>query len=91
MDHEIRLEPGARPPNHCVFRLSVSELQELKQQLADVLQKDVVRRSTSPFGFPVLFVRKKGGSLQLCVNYGALHKLTIKNAYALPWFVGHLD
>jgi len=55
VDHEIRLEPGARQPNRCVCRISVSELQGLKQQLADVLQKGVVSPSTSPFGFPVLF------------------------------------
>ena len=54
VDHEVHLEPGASPPNRGVYRVSVSELQELKQQLADLLQKGFVRPSTSPFGSPML-------------------------------------
>jgi hypothetical protein len=91
VDHEIHLEPGARPPNRGIYRMSVSELQELKQQLTELLQKGFVRHSTSPFGSPVLFVRKKDGSLRLCVDYRALNKLTIKNAYPLPRIDDLLD
>ena len=91
VDHEVHLEPGARPPIRGVYRMSVSELQELMQQLADLLRKGFVRPSTSPFGSPVLFVRKKDGSLRLCVDYRALNKLTIKNAYPLPRIDDLLD
>ena len=91
VDHEIHLEPGARPPNRGVCRMSVSELQELKQQLTDLLQTGIVRPSTCPFGSTVLFVRKKVGLLRLCVDYRALNKLTIKNAYTLPRIDDLLD
>lgn len=84
LDHAIDLIPGAIPPSRPIYRLSQIEMDELKTQLADLLQKGFIRPSVSPFGAPVLFVHKKEGTLRLCVDYRALNKLTIKNRYPLP-------
>src|ERR1700759_1283401 len=64
--------------------MSPPELDELKKQVADLLAKGFIQPSKSPFGAPVLFVKKKDGSQRMCVDYRALNKLTIKNKYPLP-------
>ena len=61
-----------------------TELVELKKQLDELLQKGYIRPSTSPWGSPVLFVRKKDGTLRMCVDYRSLNDVTIKNKYPLP-------
>ena len=60
------------------------ELKELKLQLQELLEKGFIRPSVSPWGAPVLFVKKKDGTLQLCVDYRKLNKMTVKNKYPLP-------
>ena len=60
------------------------ELRELKLQLQDMLDKGFVRPSVSPRGAPILFVKKKDGSLRLCINYRELNKVTMKNKCPLP-------
>ena len=60
------------------------ELRELKVQLQDLLDKGFIRPNTSPWGAPVLFVKKKYGSLRLCIDYRQLNKVTVKNKYPLP-------
>ena len=84
VDHKIDLEPGQSPPSKPTYRMSYEELVELKKQLVDLLDKGHIQPSKSPFGAPVLFVRKKDGSLRLCVDYRALNKITIKNKCPLP-------
>src|SRR3954466_1707421 len=84
IDHSIDLIPGAEPPSRPTYRLLYVEMNELKKQLSDLLEKGFIRPSISPFGAPVLFVYKKEGSLRLCVDYCALNKITIKNRYPLP-------
>lgn len=91
IDHTIVLEPGAAPPNRGVIRLSQPELQELYKQVTDLLDRGYIRPSVSPYGAPVLFAKKKDGSLRLCIDYRALNKLTIKNKYPLPRIDDLLD
>ena len=64
--------------------MAPAELKELKEQLKDLLDKGFIRPSKSPWGAPVLFVRKKDGSLRMCIDYRQLNKVTIKNRYPLP-------
>lgn len=84
VDHKIELLPDAKPPSRPPYRLSYKELRELKTQLEHLLATNKIRPSKSPYGAPVLFVKKKNGDLRLCVDYRALNKLTIKNNYPLP-------
>ena len=60
------------------------ELKELKVQMEEMVNKGFVRPSTSPWGAPVLFVKKKDGSMRLCIDYRELNKVTIRNQYPLP-------
>ena len=80
----IDLIPGAGPVSISPYRMTPAELAELKKQLEDLLEKQFIRPSVSPWGAPVLLVKKKDGSSRLCINYRQLNKLTIKNKYPLP-------
>ena len=84
VEHEILLQPGAKPPFGPIYQLSPFELEECKRQLAELIEKDFIQPSKSPYGAPILFVRKKNGKLRMCVDYRALNKLTVKNRYPLP-------
>ncbi|KAD3067053.1 hypothetical protein E3N88_34933 [Mikania micrantha] len=72
--------PVAKSP----YRLAPSEMQELSNQLQELLDKGFIRPSFSPWGAPVLFVKKKDGTFRMCIDYRELNKLTIKNRYPLP-------
>ncbi|GJV67538.1 putative reverse transcriptase domain-containing protein [Tanacetum coccineum] len=80
----IDLGPRAMPIAKSPYRLAPSEMQELSEQLQELQDKGFIRPSHSPWGAPVLFVKKKDGSLRMCINYRELNKLTIKNRYPLP-------
>ena len=67
-EHKIELEEGAKPPFQPVIRLSPLELKECRKQLKEFTQKTHVRPSKSSFGAPVIFVRKKDGSLRMCIG-----------------------
>nr|KYP56352.1 Transposon Ty3-G Gag-Pol polyprotein [Cajanus cajan] len=82
MEFSIDLVPGAGPVSVAPYRMAPAELIELKGQLEDLLEKQLVRPSVSPWGALVLLVKKDGGS-RLCVDYRQLNKLTIKNKYPL--------
>eukprot|EP00253_Pinus_taeda_P029659 PITA_29659 len=84
IDFTIELIPGATPVSRAPYRMSVPELTELKMQLQELLEKNYIWPSVSPWGAPVLFVRKKDGTLRMCIDYRQLNKLTIKNKYPLP-------
>ncbi len=84
LDHRIELVEGTTPISRALYKMSPAELDELKKQLTELLQKEYIRPSKSPFGAPVLFVRKKDGSARMCIDYRALNKATIKNKYPLP-------
>jgi hypothetical protein len=84
IDHRIEIVPGSSPPSSATYRMSPPELDELKRQLIDLIEHGFIRPSKSPYGAPVLFVKKKDGSMRMCVDYRALNKITIKNKYPLP-------
>ena len=75
----IDVVPGTDPISMPPYRMAPAELSELKEQLQDLLDKGFIRPSISPWGAPVLFVKKKDGSLRLCIDYRQLNKVTIKN------------
>ena len=87
-DREIELcidvVPGTDPIFMPPYRMAPAELKELNEQLKELLDKGFIRPSSSPWGAPVLFVKKKDGSLRLCIDYRQLNKVTIKNKYPLP-------
>ena len=64
--------------------MSPTELAELKKHIEELLSKQFIRPSVSPWGAPVLLVKKKDGGTRLCVDYRQLNKVTIKNKYPLP-------
>ncbi|KAL4020675.1 hypothetical protein IC575_019456 [Cucumis melo] len=80
VDHEIELEPGAKPPAMAPYRMAPLELEELRRQLKELLDVGYIQPSKAPYGAPVLFQKKKDGSLRLCIDYRALNKITIKNS-----------
>ncbi len=83
-DFKINLKPNSDPVWGPVYRMSPAELQEVRKQLDLLLEQGWIRPSESPFGAPILFVRKKDGSLRLCVDYRRLNALTVKNRTPLP-------
>ncbi|KAJ0916075.1 putative nucleotidyltransferase, Ribonuclease H [Helianthus annuus] len=84
VEFRIDLVPGANPIARAPYRLAPSEMQELSKQLQELSDKGFIRPSFSPWGAPVLFVKKKDGSFRMCIDYRELNKLTIKNRYPLP-------
>jgi hypothetical protein len=84
VEFQIELVPGAAPIARAPYRLAPSEMQELSNQLQELLDKGFIRPSSSRWGAPVLFVKKKDGSFRMCIDYRELNKLTVKNRYPLP-------
>ncbi|GJZ36915.1 putative reverse transcriptase domain-containing protein [Tanacetum coccineum] len=84
VEFQIDLIPGAAPVARAPYRLAPSEMQELSDQLQELADRGFIRPSTSPWGAPVLFVKKKDGSFRMCIDYQELNKLTVKNRYPLP-------
>ncbi|GJP85889.1 hypothetical protein CLOP_g15986 [Closterium sp. NIES-67] len=89
--HEIVEEPGSKPTFRAPYRLSPTELTDMKKQIEYLLAKGLIRPSTSPYGAPVLFTPKPDGSLRMCIDYRALNKQTIKNKYPIPRIDDLLD
>jgi hypothetical protein len=84
IDFSIELAPGEVPVSRTPYRMSTLELVELKLQLKEMMDKGYIQPSVSPWGAPVLFVKKKDGTLRLCIHYRQLNKVTVKNKYPLP-------
>ena len=80
----IDVVPGATPTSITLYRMVPVELKELKLQLQELLKKGFIRPSVSPWGAPMLFLKKKDNTLRLCVDYRQLNKMTLKNKYLLP-------
>ncbi|GBG76996.1 hypothetical protein CBR_g23327 [Chara braunii] len=91
IQHRIEIEPGSKTPKGAVYRMSPRELEELRKQLEELLEKGWIRPSSSPFGAPVLFVPKKEGELRMCIDYRGLNAITVKNAEPLPRIDDLLD
>ncbi|GJS08468.1 putative reverse transcriptase domain-containing protein [Tanacetum coccineum] len=83
VEFRIDLVPGAAPVARALYRLAPSEMRELSIQLKELLKKGFIHPSSSTWGAPVLFVKKKDGSFRLCIDYRELNKLTVKNCYPL--------
>ena len=84
IEFEIELAPGTEPISIASYRMAPAEQKELKVQMEELLSKGFVKTSTTSWGAPMLFVKKKDGSLRLCINYRQLNKVTIRNQYPLP-------
>ncbi|GJS32629.1 putative reverse transcriptase domain-containing protein [Tanacetum coccineum] len=84
VEFQIDLIPGAAPIVRAPYRLAPSEMKKLSEQLKELSDKGIIRPSSSPWGAPVLFVKKKDGSFRMCIDYRELNKLTVKNRYPLP-------
>ncbi|GJQ91891.1 putative reverse transcriptase domain-containing protein [Tanacetum coccineum] len=84
IEFHIDLNPEASPVVRSPYRLAPSEMLDLSNQLKELQEKGFIRPSHSPWGAPVLFVKKKDGAMRMCIDYKELNKLTIKNRYPLP-------
>ena len=84
VSHTVETETDAKAPCLPVRRQSPLEREEVEQQVKKLLALGFIRPSTSPYGAPVLFVKKPDGSLRMCVDYRALNRITVKNKYPLP-------
>nr|GFA21646.1 putative reverse transcriptase domain-containing protein [Tanacetum cinerariifolium] len=84
VEFPIDLIPGVAPVARAPYRLAPSEMKELSGQLQEFSDKGFIRPSSSPWGAPVLFVKKKDGSFRMCIDYRELNKLMVKDRYPLP-------
>nr|GEU60576.1 reverse transcriptase domain-containing protein [Tanacetum cinerariifolium] len=84
VEFQIDLIPRVALVARAPYRLAPSEMKELSEQLQELSEKGFIRPSSSPWGAPVLFVKKKDGSFRMCIDYRKLNKLTVKNRYLLP-------
>ncbi|GKA80409.1 putative reverse transcriptase domain-containing protein [Tanacetum coccineum] len=82
--HQTQSITGATPVARAPYRLAPSEMQELSNTLQELADRVFIRTSTSPWGDPILFVKKKDGSFRMCIDYRELNKFTVKNCYPLP-------
>ena len=84
IEFSIDLLPRTSPISKAPYRMALTELKELKEQLQELLEKGFIRPSASPWGAPVLFMQKKDGTMRLCINYRELNQVTVRNKYPLP-------
>nr|GFC59099.1 putative reverse transcriptase domain-containing protein [Tanacetum cinerariifolium] len=76
--------PSAAPVARAPYGLAPSGMKDLSEQLKELSDEGFIRHSSSPWGAPVLFFKKKDGSFKMCIDYRELNKLTVKNRYPLP-------
>jgi hypothetical protein len=84
LDFTIELKPGAEPISKTLYRMTVPKICELQIQLKELLDLGIIRPSVSPWGVPIIFVKKKDGSLRMCIDYMDLNHFTVKNRYLMP-------
>jgi hypothetical protein len=86
VEFTIDLIPGSEPISKAPYRMAPLELKELKEQLQELLELGFIRPSVSPWGAPVLFVKKKDGSMRLCIDYRELNKITIVESLSITTY-----
>jgi hypothetical protein len=91
VDMTIELQPGAAPPHQSPRPMSAAMLDILRKELDELLAAGFITPSNAPYGSPILFVKKKDGSLRMCIDYRALNKITVRNKYPLPRIEELLD
>ena len=84
VEFSIELEPGTAPISRRPYHMAPRELAEMKKQLEELMEKGFIRPSSSPWGCLAIFVKKKDGTLWICVDYRPLNVVTVKNKYPLP-------
>jgi hypothetical protein len=84
VEFKIELLPSTTPISRRPYRMSLNELAKIEVQLNELLKKGLIRPSSSPWGCPAIFVKKKDQSLRMCVDYRPLNAVTVKNKYPLP-------
>jgi hypothetical protein len=84
IDFFVNMMHGETPVYKTLYRMSTPELKELQMQLEELLKKGYIRPSVSPWGAPILFVKKNDGKLRLCIDFKQLNKVKVKNKYLLP-------
>ena len=90
-DLKINLEEGTSPPLGPIYSLSPAELATLREFIDEHLKSGFIRPTNSPYGAPILFVKKKNGQLRLCVDFCGLNRITKKDCYPLPLIADLLD
>ena len=85
IEFSIDLLPRTSPILKAPYLIAPTELKELKEQLQELLDKGFIRPSASSWSAPVLFVKKKDGTMKLCINYRELNRVTVRNKYPLPY------
>lgn len=83
-DVEIRTEEGSKIPCARMRLLAPKEQDQLDHEVKELLKRGLIEPSKSPYGSQVLFVKKKDGSLRMCVDYRALNKITVEDKFPLP-------
>jgi hypothetical protein len=91
VQHEIQLQQECPLPNIGMYRMSVMENAEIKKQIQELLDKEVIVPSSSPCGSPIVLVPKKDGTWHTCVDFKALNKIAVKNRYPLPRIDDFID
>lgn len=91
IEFSIDVEPSTKPISKTPYQMGLAKLKELKVQLEELVDEDFIRPSSSPWGEPLLFVKKKDGTMRLCIDYQELNMVTIKNKYPLPWITDLFD
>ena len=83
VEFSIKLEPSTATISRRPYRMAPKELAEMKKLLEELLEKGFIHPSSSPWGYPAIFVKKKDSTLWMCVDYHPLNAVTIKNKYPL--------
>ena len=84
IQHEIQLQQNVPLPNIGMYRMSIIQSLEIKNQIQEFMNNGIIHPSTSPCGSPIVLVPEKDGTWHMCIDFRALNKITVKNRYLLP-------